>query len=92
MATSTFWDEAYAFGVAWSFAMKALGVLVLRFKKPEVPRWRVPLNFHVKSIEVPLGLFLITMLLFLLAGINVLTKKVATISGYRIHICLFHPL
>jgi len=30
--------EAYAFGVAWSFAMKALGVLVLRFKKPEVLR------------------------------------------------------
>ncbi|MEI9976031.1 MAG: APC family permease [Ignavibacteriota bacterium] len=26
--------EAYAFGVVWSFAMKALSVLVLRFKKP----------------------------------------------------------
>src|SRR5262249_40672045 len=73
--------EAYAFGVAWSFAMKALGVVVLRFKKPDVPRWKVPLNFKVKSIEVPLGLIVITLLLFLLAGINVLTKKTATISG-----------
>src|SRR5262245_25470226 len=73
--------EAYAFGVAWSFAMKALGVVVLRFKKPDVPRWKVPLNFKVKSVEVPLGLMVITLLLFLLAGINVLTKKTATISG-----------
>jgi len=26
--------EAYAFGVVWSFAMKALSVLVLRYKQP----------------------------------------------------------
>jgi amino acid transporter len=81
--------EAYAFGVAWSFATKALGVLILRFTKPEVPRWKVPLNFHVKSIEVPVGLLLITTMLFLLAGINVLTKKVATISGTAFTLILF---
>ena len=30
--------EAYAFGVVWSFAMKALSVLVLRYKQPERAR------------------------------------------------------
>src|SRR5262249_15896517 len=79
----------YAFGVAWSFAMESLGVLVLRFTKPDIPRWRVPLNFRVKSIEVPLGLLLITTLLFLLASVNVLTKQVATISGMGFTAVLF---
>ena len=32
--------EAYAFGVVWSFAMKALSVLVLRYKKPEAREWK----------------------------------------------------
>src|SRR5262249_31057762 len=70
--------EAYAFGVAWSFAMLALGVVILRFTKPDVPRWKVPFNFRVKSIEVPVGLLFITTMIFLLASINFLTKKVAT--------------
>src|SRR2546422_2362548 len=56
--------EGYAFGVAWSFAMKALAVVILRFTHPRAPRWRVPFNFHVKSIEVPVGLLLITTILF----------------------------
>ena len=73
--------EAYAFGVVWSFAMKALAVVVLRFTEPDVKRWRVPLNFRVGGIEMPVGLTLITIILFLLAGINVLTKQTATISG-----------
>jgi amino acid transporter len=73
--------EAYAFGVIWSFAMKSLAVVVLRFRAPNVPRWKVPLNVPAMGIEVPVGLILITAGLFLLAGINVLTKPVATISG-----------
>jgi amino acid transporter len=81
--------EAYAFGVVWSFATKALGVVVLRFTHPRVPRWRVPFNVHVKSVEIPLGLLLITIVLFLLAGINVLTKKTATISGISFTAVLF---
>ncbi|MCX6595185.1 MAG: APC family permease, partial [Acidobacteria bacterium] len=31
--------EAYAFGVVWSFSMKSLSVLVLRFKRPEGRAW-----------------------------------------------------
>ncbi len=39
--------EAYAFGVIWSFAMKGLAVLVLRFTEPGEREYRVPLNFKV---------------------------------------------
>jgi len=81
--------EAYAFGVVWSFAMKALSVLVLRYKQPEGREWKVPLNFRIGRTEVPIGLILITVALFSLAVINVLTKKVATISGVSFTIVFF---
>lgn len=81
--------EAYAFGVVWSFAMKALSVLVLRYKQPGGREWKVPLNFHVGKTEIPLGLMIITVALFALAIINVLTKKVATISGVSFTIAFF---
>jgi nucleotide-binding universal stress UspA family protein len=81
--------EAYAFGVVWSFAMKALSVLVLRYKQPGAREWKVPMNFHVGKTEIPLGLMLITVVLFALAVINVLTKKVATISGITFTIVFF---
>jgi amino acid transporter len=73
--------EAYAFGVIWSFAMKALAVLVLRYKRPEAREWKVPLNPRIAGKEIPLGLILITVTLFLLALINVVTKETATIWG-----------
>ena len=81
--------EAYAFGVVWSFAMKALSVLVLRYKQPGARDWKVPLNFHIGKTEIPLGLMMITVTLFALAIINVLTKKVATISGVTFTIVFF---
>ena len=81
--------EAYAFGVVWSFAMKALSVLVLRYKQPGGREWKVPLNFHVRGVEIPVGLIMITVTLFALAIINVLTKKVATISGVSFTILFF---
>jgi len=81
--------EAYAFGVVWSFAMKALSVLVLRYKQPANREWKVPLNFHIGQTEIPLGLMAITVALFGLAIINVLTKKVATISGVSFTIVFF---
>jgi len=81
--------EAYAFGVVWSFAMKSLAVLVLRFTEPEIKRWKVPLNFRIRGIEVPVGLILVTTVLFLLALINMLTKPTATISGVIFTTVLF---
>jgi len=81
--------EAYAFGVVWSFAMKALAVVVLRFTEPEAERWKVPFNFRLKGIDVPVGVILITVILFLLASVNLLTKKTATIAGSAFTLVFF---
>ncbi len=81
--------EAYAFGVAWSFFMKALAVLVLRFTEPKVERWRVPFNIRMRGIDLPVGLAMITVMLFLLAGINVLTKTTATLAGTAFTLVFF---
>ncbi len=81
--------EAYAFGVVWSFAMKSLSVLVLRYKMPQAREWKVPLNFRIGGTEIPVGLILITLCLFVLATANVLTKKVATISGISFTVAFF---
>src|SRR6266545_240122 len=52
--------EAYAFGVMWSFALKGLAVLVLRFKQPGKREFRVPFNLRIRRVEIPIGLSLIT--------------------------------
>ncbi len=85
----TLLGEAYAFGVVWSFAMKALSVLVLRYRRPEGREYKVPLNFRVAGVEIPVGLGLITAVLFALAAVNILTKKVATISGLGFTLAFF---
>jgi amino acid transporter len=81
--------EAYAFGVMWSFALKGLAVLVLRYKQPGEREFRVPLNFRIGSIEIPVGLGLITAILFALCITNLFTKEVATISGVTFTIAFF---
>ena len=73
--------EAYAFGVVWSFALKSLAVLVLRFKSPGEREWRVPVNLKIGRVELPIGLAAITLALFTVALVNLVTKQVATISG-----------
>jgi amino acid transporter len=81
--------EAYAFGVMWSFSMKGLAVLVLRYKEPGKREYRVPLNFHIGKTEVPVGLSLITLTLIALCAINLFTKEVATISGAAFTLVFF---
>src|SRR6266702_4471499 len=81
--------EAYAFGVLWSFALKGLAVLVLRYKQPGKREFRVPLNLKLGTIEIPLGLGLITVILFALCVINLFTKQVATLSGVAFTIIFF---
>src|SRR5947199_4503460 len=71
--------EAYAFGVMWSFAMKGLAVLVLRYKQPGKREFRVPLNIRLGSVEIPLGVGIITATLFSLCFINLFTKQVDTV-------------
>ena len=46
--------EAYAFGVVWSFFLKSLGVLVLRFRRKD-QEYKHPGNLHVGGVEIPLG-------------------------------------
>jgi amino acid transporter len=81
--------EAYAFGVMWSFAMKGLAVLVLRYKQPGKREFRVPLNVKVGNLELPLGLALITLTLFALCIVNLFTKQVATLSGAAFTLIFF---
>jgi len=81
--------EAYAFGVIWSFAFKALAVLVLRFKDRSPREWKVPFNFNLGGNEIPLGLGIIAALLFSVAGINLITKQVATVSGVAFTLVFF---
>ena len=81
--------EAYAFGVIWSFAFKALAVLVLRFKDRSPREWKVPFNIRLEGNEIPLGLGIVAALLFSIAGINLITKQVATISGVAFTLVFF---
>jgi amino acid transporter len=81
--------EAYAFGVIWSFAFKGLAMLVLRFKDKSEREWKVPFNIKIGSNEIPIGMGAIAALLFSVAGINLITKEVATISGVAFTIFFF---
>jgi amino acid transporter len=71
----------YAFGVIWSFAMKSLAVLVLRFTEPGNREWKVPGNLHIGKTELPIGLLAISIVLFTTAIVNLFTKYEATIAG-----------
>jgi amino acid transporter len=84
--------EAYAFGVIWSFAMKGLGVMVLRFKQAGPREFQVPLNPKLGGVQLPVGLGFITLTLFATAIINLFTKEIATIAGVSftaLFFCIF---
>ncbi|MCX6045752.1 MAG: APC family permease [Chloroflexi bacterium] len=81
--------EAYAFGVVWSFAFKGLAMFVLRFKDKSTREWKVPFNINLGGNELPIGLGLIATLLFMIAGVNLVTKQVATISGLAFTLIFF---
>src|SRR5215472_11869809 len=73
--------NAYAFGVVWSFAFKALSVFVLRYKDKSKREWKVPGNLQIGNLEIPVGLGAIVLVLFLVAIVNLFTKQDATIFG-----------
>jgi amino acid transporter len=85
----TFLANLYAFGVIWSFALKGIAVLVLRYTHPQDRGFRVPLNFHIGGIEIPVGLGLITLTLLSIAIVNLFTKPAATVSGVIFSVGLF---
>ena len=80
--------EAYAFGVVWSFTLKALGVLVLRFQRHD-QEYKVPLNFHIAGKEIPVGLGATTLVLLATAVANLFSKEYATIYGVAFTVAFF---
>src|SRR6202163_1989862 len=85
----TFLANLYAFGVIWSFAMNGLSVLVLRYTRPGQRDFQVPLNFTIRGVQVPVGLGLITLTLFLIAFINLFPKPIATVAGGVFSVILY---
>ena len=85
----TFLANLYAFGVIWSFTMNGLAVLVLRYTQPGQREFQVPFNFYIRGVQIPVGLGLITLTLFLIAVTNLFTKPVATMAGGAFSILLF---
>ncbi len=80
--------EAYAFGVVWSFTLKALGVLVLRFQRKD-QEYKVPLNIYIKGKEIPVGLAVTTLILLATAVANLFSKEYATIYGISFTVAFF---
>ena len=85
----TFLANLYAFGVIWSFTMQGIAVLVIRYTHPGDREYRVPLNFHLFGREIPMGLALITLMLFLIAVVNLFTKPSATVAGLIFSFIMF---
>ena len=79
----------YAFGVIWSFFFMSLAVLVLRYKMPENREWKVPGNIYIRGVEIPVGVALISLVLFSTAITNLFTKELATIAGVSFSIVFF---
>ncbi len=80
--------EAYAFGVVWSFFLKSLGVLALRYQRHD-QEYKFPLNVRLGKIEIPIGLGVTTMVLGFVAIANLFTKEIATIYGIGFTLALF---
>jgi hypothetical protein len=80
--------EAYAFGVVWSFFMKGIGVLALRFQRHD-QEYKFPFNPRLGGREWPVGLAATTLVLLLVALANLFSKRIATIYGLLFTIVLF---
>jgi hypothetical protein len=72
----------------WSFFLKALGVLVLRFKRKD-QEYKTPLNLRIGGREYPIGLAITTLTLLFVALANLFSKKIATISGVGFTLTMF---
>ncbi len=80
--------EAYAFGVTWSFFLKGLGVLALRFQRHD-QEYKFPLNVKLGGTEIPIGLGATVLMLFFVALANLFSKEIATIYGVSFTLLLF---
>ncbi|MCM2267329.1 MAG: amino acid permease [Elusimicrobiales bacterium] len=74
--------EAYAFGVLASMSFNTMSLVILRFKRREEEQeWMFPGNIKVNNVYFPVGLMLVLLVLLSATGMNLLTKKVATLGG-----------
>jgi hypothetical protein len=80
--------EAYAFGVVWSFFLKSMGVLALRFQRHD-QEYKFPFNIKIRGVELPIGLATTTLMLGLVAVANLFSKQIATIYGVAFTLVLF---
>lgn len=80
--------EAYAFGVVWSFTLKAIGVLALRFQRHD-QEYKFPVNLRFGKVEIPVGLGATTLVLLVTAIVNLFTKQYATIYGVGFTVAFF---
>ena len=86
--------EAYAFGVLASMTFNTASIIILRFKHREEEReWKFPFNFKYNNTYFPVGLLAVLAVLLSVTGMNMLTKKVATIGGLvftAVFFAIFH--
>jgi len=80
--------EAYAFGVVWSFFLKSLGVLVLRYQRHD-QEYKFPFNLRLGGLEIPIGLGITTLILGFVAIANLFSKEYATKYGIGFTLVLF---
>lgn len=80
--------EAYAFGVVWSFALKSMGVLALRFQRND-QEYRTPFNVRIGRYELPVGLAATTLVLVMVGVANLFSKRTATIYGLTFTVALY---
>jgi amino acid transporter len=80
--------EAYAFGVVWSFFLKSLGVMVLRYQRHD-QEYKFPFNFRLSGVEIPVGLAVTTLILGFVAIANLFSKRIATIYGLAFTVLVF---
>ncbi len=80
--------EAYAFGVVWSFFLKSLGVLVLRYQRHD-QEYKFPFNIRLGKVEIPIGLAVTTLILGFVAVANLFSKEYATKYGVGFTLAVF---
>src|ERR1700734_500620 len=80
--------EAYAFGVVWSFFLKSLGVLALRYQRHD-QEYKFPFNFRLAGVELPVGLGVTTAILGFVAIANLFSKEYATMYGVAFTLVVF---
>src|SRR5207302_10201663 len=71
------------------FAVDCLAFLGPSLHQPGQREFQVPFNFYVRGVQVPVGLILITLTLFLIAVTNLFTKPVATMAGGAFSVLLY---